>query len=369
MTTHVDIREITGTEELVGPEDGQVWFSPYSAYHVEDGAEDYLVSTEKLQLRLVDGVVEVDLPVTPINNLMKVQLRGIRGYGQPWYVQIPAGDHSLFDLPHIDPDTLDPEIPPSPAWLAALEAVQDELGDKANTADVYDKTAADARYATTAQGAKADNAATSGELADEASTRETADQTLAQTISDYASTLNTALGLKITAPVAPTDGQLVSWNNTLSAWVAVAPSGGRLLSSAVATSGAVAIPGNGGVGVVTAIPNTSISVTNSAGLNVALRFNATFIQTVAGTGSVYLVIKETTSGANTDRCLNVKNLPGSLLGGMSSVTFGEAAIDIGVVTTTRTFDLKALVYAASGSPAVNILSSTINPSSLKAFST
>lgn len=155
---HVDVRQLTGDETLVGPEDGQVWLSPYTAYHVEDGAEDYLVSTEKLQLRLVDGVADPEIPETPINNLMKAQLRGIRGYGAPWYFQMPGTDANLFDLPHIDPDTLDPETPPSPAWLAALEGVQDELGDKANTADVYDKTASDSRYATTAQGTKADSA-------------------------------------------------------------------------------------------------------------------------------------------------------------------------------------------------------------------
>ena len=103
MTTTADVRELSGLPDNYVPEDGSVWFAPYRAYHVEDGPDDYLVSSEILKVRLVDGVATVDLPVTPVDNLMKVQLRGVRGYGAPWYVQIPAGDHSLFDLPHIDP--------------------------------------------------------------------------------------------------------------------------------------------------------------------------------------------------------------------------------------------------------------------------
>lgn len=139
----IDVRQLTGDETLVGPEKGQVWLNPFAAYQVEDGADDYLLSTEKLQIKLVDGKAEVDLPETPVNNLMKVQLRGIRGYGAPWYVQIPAGDCDLFDLPHIDPDTLDPAVPPSPAWLAALEAVETDVA--ANTAglDALEQTVAD----------------------------------------------------------------------------------------------------------------------------------------------------------------------------------------------------------------------------------
>ena len=121
-TTTADVRELSGLPDNYTPEDGAVWFSPFRAYHVEDGPDDFLVSSEILKVRLVDGVAVVDLPETPVDNLMKVQLRGVRGYGAPWYVQIPAGDCNLFELAHIDPDTMDPDVPPSPAWLAALNA-------------------------------------------------------------------------------------------------------------------------------------------------------------------------------------------------------------------------------------------------------
>ena len=121
-TTTADVRELSGLPDNYTPEDGAVWFSPFRAYHVEDGPDDFLVSSEILKVRLVDGVAAVDLPETPVDNLMKVQLRGVRGYGAPWYVQIPAGDCNLFELTHIDPDTMDPDVEPDAAWLALLNA-------------------------------------------------------------------------------------------------------------------------------------------------------------------------------------------------------------------------------------------------------
>ncbi len=132
---HIDVRELSGLPDNYVPEDGQVWLSPFLAYVVDDGDDDYLVSTEILKLRLVDGVVDVDLPETPVNNLMKVQLRGVRGYGAPWYVQIPGTDCNLFDLTHIDPDTLDPLPATSPYWRAEFDAeVQDRIdGDETLT--------------------------------------------------------------------------------------------------------------------------------------------------------------------------------------------------------------------------------------------
>lgn len=205
MSTTADIRELTGDDSLVGPEDGSVWFAPYRAYHVEDGPDDYLLSGEILKVRLVDGVAIVDLPVTPVDNLMKVQLRGVRGYGAPWYVQIPAGDCNLFTLPHIDPDTLDPILEPEAAWTVALgneitarESADNALGRVdavvAGTNVTVDSTdprnpivsatgggggvdtvngdagpdvvldAADVGAATTAQGGKADSAVQPGDL-------------------------------------------------------------------------------------------------------------------------------------------------------------------------------------------------------------
>lgn len=121
---HVDVRELSGLPDNYTPEDGAVWFSPFRAYHVEDGPDDFLVSSEILKVRLVDGVAEVDLPETPVDNLMKVQLRGVRGYGEPFYVRIPATDCNLFDLQTIDPDTMDPVPGPDPAWL---EPLNDEI--------------------------------------------------------------------------------------------------------------------------------------------------------------------------------------------------------------------------------------------------
>lgn len=194
-TVHIDVRQLSGEIPDVEPSRaGNVWIKPFTAYHVEDGGEDYLVGVHVLKVRLVDGVADVELPETPINNLLKVEVRGV-GYPS-FFVQIPAGDCNLFDLPHIDPDTLDPTVPPSPAWLAALEAVQSDLTGKADASTVYTKTQGDARYATTAQGVKADAAATADALAAEVSARSSTDTAFATTLNDYSIANNAAVALR-----------------------------------------------------------------------------------------------------------------------------------------------------------------------------
>lgn len=177
MSVHIDVRQLSGLPDDYTPaKNAQAWFIPYEPYHVEDG-DDYLVAGAKVVEKLVDGEGDVDLPETPVDNLMRVQLRGVPGYGARWYVQIPAGDVDLFDLPSIDPETLDPTTPPSPAWLAALEDVQGDVENNADAlvalADVVDTKADDAAV-TASLATKADTSALTAGLATKADAAATA---------------------------------------------------------------------------------------------------------------------------------------------------------------------------------------------------
>lgn len=197
---HVDLSQFSGVEPGLEPDNGSVWFWPYRPY-VEDST---LVSREVVKIKTVDGIADPVLPQTPLTEAVWVQLRAVKGAGTPWLVQIPATDCNLFDLPHIDPDSLDPEVEPSPYWLnymntAIADAIDGVLDGAPAAMDTLAELAAalgdDPNFATTivnSLGAKADLSA----LNTEQTAREGADQTLAQTISDYADTLNTALGTK-----------------------------------------------------------------------------------------------------------------------------------------------------------------------------
>jgi len=170
--------------------------------------------------------------------------------------------------------------------------------------------------------------------------------------------------------VAPTNGQLLRWDSLLGQYVATNPVGAGRIAAATNVTGTVTnIPGpgaGGGVGPTITIPSTAISVTDSGGRPVVIRFGATFNQTVAGQGSVFMALKETTSGI-VDKVVHVTPLPNSIAAGLSTITLGTYEFDIGIVTTTRTFDMRILLYCpASNNPGGSILNSTINPSWLRA---
>lgn len=384
----IDIRELTGDETLLGPDDGQVWFTPYLAYHVEDGAEDYLVSTEILKLRLVDGIAAPELPETPVDNLMKVQLRGIRGYGAPWYVQIPATECNLFDLPHIDPDTLDPIAPPSPAWLAALEAeetariAEDEaLAAAIAAAEASDvdsvaglsgavtadglKTALDLPTNTVVElGLKADQTALDGTDAALLALTDIVDDKAdaAATTAALAGKQPLDADLTAFAALAPTDGQLLAYNSTLGAWTVTNPVGASLNAAAINNTGT----STAFTSVAATIPGTAISVTNSGGRTVALEFEGCFQQTVVGTGLALLMVYETTGGANTFRMASKRLLSNSTVANLANLTWDLNRLPIGVVTTTRTFELRAIILVASGTPGASTINSATNPTILEA---
>lgn len=174
-------------------------------------------------------------------------------------------------------------------------------------------------------------------------------------------------GLASLSELTPTDGQTVEWDTTLGEWLAINPVGNSLNAQANnTTSTPTGISSASGLGTIVAIAGTAISVTNSNGRSVELQFEGTFFQSVVGTGSVYLSLYETT-GAATHRKSNVKPLPNSVAAAQSTLSMGMSAVNIGVVTTTRTFELRAAVYQASGSPAGSMLNQPTAQTTLKAI--
>lgn len=165
--------------------------------------------------------------------------------------------------------------------------------------------------------------------------------------------------------LSPTDGQVLVWSATAGAWSAANPVGaGRIAANKNITSTPTSIPGpgaGGGVGAKTTVTSTAISVTNSAGRPVVVTFGVTFQQLVAGSGEIFLILEETTSSA-TDAVLKIVPLPGTAAAAQNILTV-DYELDIGVVTTTRTFDVRVLLYApASNNPSGNLLNEPSNPS-------
>lgn len=240
---NIDLRQFSG--ETPGDEpapNAQVWFSPYRPYHVEDGSDDYLMTSQILKVKCPEGVAAPDLPPTPALEAVWVQTRNVRGADR-WLVQIPATECNLFDLPRIDPDSLDPLVPPTPYWLTymndaiaeAIDGILDgapaamdtlaelaaALGDDPNFATTIiaslaskvDQTTYAAAIAAinTAVGLKADDA----DLTAESEARAEADALL-QPIATLAAAIDTRVGAFHAGPTLPAydAGTHYVWNKT-----------------------------------------------------------------------------------------------------------------------------------------------------------
>lgn len=129
-TVNVDLTQLSGIDpETVNLSNARIDLSPYAAY--ADG--DEWVTRNILRVKAPEGVATVDLPPTPLGNAYEVQERGFRG-ARHGYVLVPDQlTVEYVDLVWVDKGTLDPLTPPSPAWLAALEAVQASLALKVNS--------------------------------------------------------------------------------------------------------------------------------------------------------------------------------------------------------------------------------------------
>lgn len=273
---------------------------------------------------LVDGEVEVDLDPTTVDWVWNIIERV--DYGRDEYVTVDdeVGPVTYDSLTKVNGDDFSPTVAPSAGWQAALDAEE--------TA----RAAADAL--------KVDTATYTTGLAGK--------QPLASLLTDLA-------GLTLA------DGQVVQWNNTTGHLVAATPSGAQELASATNITGTTTnISAAGGVGTSVVIPSTTIVVPNSGGRSVSLRFNASFTQTVAGQGTLWVMIWE---GVSFKYAAKVP-LTNSTNAALAAVTTGVNEFDIGVVTTSRTFHLQALLYApAANNPAGTITNLPNDPSVLKAL--
>lgn len=258
------------------------------------------------------------------------------------------GDADYADLEDVDPASGDIKPPLPPIWktyvdsaialaVAAVQlvistlagrvtAAESEIDTKADTTALTAETAA--RVA--ADALKADTTALTAGLAGK--------QPLATMLTKIAALAATL-----------TDGQLIKWDGALGEPIAMNPVGASRIAGARNTTGAttnLAPGGSGGSGARQTIALTTISVTNSGGRSVGIRFGASFSQTVAGLGSVFLYLRETT-GAGADRKLCVQPLTGVATVGNQYVSCSDE-YDIGVVTTTRTFELQAHLFSPTG---------------------
>lgn len=318
--TQVDVDLSKPTQDGDGtPAAGTLECRPTARRVVGDG----IVLPDSFTAKLVNGLATLELAPNDAGTWCWV-ITERANRGSQRHVNVPAsGPVNYSDLVDVDPTTLDPTTPVAPAYQALLDA-------KADSADLGTAAAQDVgAFATAAQGTKADAA--------------------------------------IPLPDSPSDGQLLKWDNTAGAWVPVNPVGNSRNASAKNATGTITQfnPGaSGGVGAEVTIPSTGISVTNSGGRSVVLKINLSLIQTVTGNGVLLLYVKETTGSPTNYATLTVR-LPGtSTVGSYTQVC---AEVDLGPVTTTRTFDLRGQLYTAgSVVPVLQALNSVTSPTWFRA---
>lgn len=171
----------------------------------------------------------------------------------------------------------------------------------------------------------------------------------------------------IPAPVDPNDGEGVVWSETLGEWVSAAPTGARLIASASNGTGVgTSCSANANVGTAVAVPGTAISVTDSAGLPVVISWWGTWQQTVAADGLAILALYETTSGA-AQLMAAYTRLPNSTAVPVTYFDSPVHARDIGVVTTTRTFQLYVQLWSAAA-PTAKVMNTAALPTVVRAVS-
>lgn len=164
----------------------------------------------------------------------------------------------------------------------------------------------------------------------------------------------------------PTDGQLLAWSETLGQYTPVNPSGiGEIAANSNATGTLTSCSASGGAGTIVTVPSTSISISDSNGLSVILEYGAMWQQTTAGDGVAILNLYETTSGST---LLNIDyvRLPNTTAASISNFTRSNK-IKIGVVSSTRTFEVRIqLVAPAANSPVAKVLNIATAPTFLSA---
>lgn len=391
MTTiEIDLKDEQAAAGL-DPASGYLTFRYVNEF--DDPGSDGIVTTNPFRVEITDGVGTADILPTEAGNGVSVRsyVRGVRSRT----VTIPDTATVQFrDLPEVDPDTLSPVEPPA-AWTLALEEAVDALvADAPGALDTLNELAAalgdDANFAATVAASLATKVETVAGLSgttigtsslktalslpgdtataisDEIATR-IADVDLVRDELDDGLATKQPLAAMLTKLAALastlTEGQLIRWDATLGEPVAMNPVGNSLNAAAMNNSGSATAFSS----AAATIPSTAISVTNSNGRSVNLDFQGCFIQTVVGTGTAYLALYETTGGSNTYRAGAKVPLPNSTNANLANLTWDLTRLPIGAVTTTRTFELRAQILVASGTPTASVANAPTNPTVLQAI--
>lgn len=266
------------------------------------------------------------------------------------------------------PVLVGPAGPAGPAGPQGETGPQGPVGATGATGPQGPQGDVGATGATGPQGPQGDTGATGPTGPAGADGAAATDADVAGYIANTGSATRTALDADyIGAPANPTDGTLLAYSATLGKWTPVAPTGARVIAAAKnITNTAVTASAAGALGTAVAIPGTAISVTDSSGLPVRITWSACWQQTVAGDGIAILWLYETTGTATALRGTE-QRLPNTLASPMVFFTVPVHEYDIGVVTTTRTFELRAALWSpASNTPSAKILNQPGQPTMIRA---
>lgn len=283
-----------------------------------------------LETASVGDTVTVD-PTTAEVKMLWVE-RTSNGVRRRW-TDVPAsGTVNYLDLVDVDPDTLNPTTPVIPAYQALLDA----------KAPIASPT-----FTGTVSGVTKTHVGLGN-----------VDNVQQQPI---------AAALTQIASLDPADSQAVVYNGTLGEYVAEnIPGGIRVGSNRNVTNtptGMTAASGvGGGFGTIVTIPSTAISVEDTSGRPGVIKFGAALSQTAVGVCVTQLYVYETTVG-NTGYKATVANwLPGIAI----PFQVGYEWDGLGVVTTTRTFELRSRLYTSSAAMSAQWANTEAEPTFIRA---
>lgn len=164
-----------------------------------------------------------------------------------------------------------------------------------------------------------------------------------------------------------TDGQLLQYDAFTDLLIPLNPVGNSELAAAVNEStAATTVTTTGGAGTIVTIPFTSISISDSNGRPVTLEYQAQYLQTVAGVGTAFLIVYETTTSP-TIVAFAPSPLPNSAAIPQQQRAWANTMKRIGVVSSTRTFELRSYLFTTAGDDAtISIINNPNCPTILRA---